>query len=467
MTRRKLLGSMAGAALAQAPERPNIVFILSDDHTARDLGVSGNPVVQTPNLDRFARQGMRFTRAFTAAPQCVPSRTAYLTGRSPVAARMGRFNSPLPREVKVFPEYLRAAGYFTGVCRRNFHLDGAPGVAGTDTNAIYERHALRTFDERMDFVDRTGAARAKTPEILDQFFARKPEGKPFFLWVNFNDPHHPWDRLGTHDPKEVPVPAHMPDLPGVRDDIARHYDEIARMDEEFQWVLDALAKRGLDRNTMVIFAGDNGQALPHGKGSLYDSGLNVPFLVRWPGRVEAGRVSSELISGEDVGPTVLEAVGLPVPKEMSGRSFLGHLRGAAAGPRQYIFGARLHHGNAPFTETTRASTFDLSRCVRSKRYKLIYNCTPQMGYSPVDSARDPGWTQIVAAHEAGKLSPRHEQAYFGKRRVIELYDLETDPAELDNLAGRPEVAKVERELKVALAEKMILDYDFLPPPIND
>jgi arylsulfatase A-like enzyme len=195
--------------------------------------------------------------------------------------------------------------------------------------------------------------------------------------------------------------------------------------------------------------------------------LNVPLLIRWPGRVEAGRVSSELISGEDVAPTVLEAVGGAVPKEMSGRSFLGHLRGEAAGPRQYIFGARLHHGNAAFTETTRASTFDLSRCVRSKRYKLIYNCTPQMEYSPVDSARDPGWTQMVAAHEAGKLSPRHEQAYFGKRRVIELYDLETDPAELDNLAGRPEVAKVERELKVALAEKMILDYDFLPPPITD
>jgi arylsulfatase A-like enzyme len=467
MTRRQILGSLAGAAFAQGAERPNVVLILSDDHTQRDLGVSGNPVVKTPNLDRFARQGMRFTRAFTAAPQCVPSRTGYLTGRSPVAARMGRFNSPLPREVKVFPEYLRAAGYYTGVCRRSYHLDGAPGAAGTDTNAIYERHALRTFHERMDFVDRTAGPRTKTPEILDQFFAKVPAGKPFFLWVNFNDPHHPWDKLGTHDSKEVPVPAHMPDLPGVREDIARHYDEISRMDEEFQWVLDALAKRGVEQNTIVIFAGDNGQALPHGKGSLYDSGLNVPFLVRWPGKVSAGRVSAELVSGEDVGPTVLEAVGLPVPKDMSGKSFLGHLRGAAAGPREYIFGARLHHGNAPFTETTRASTFDLSRCVRSKRYKLIYNCTPQMEYSPVDSARDPGWTQIVEAHKAGKLSAQHEQAYFGKRRVIELYDLEKDPAELENLAGRPELAKIERELKVVLAEKMILDYDFLPPPIND
>lgn len=466
MTRRQLLASTSAAALAQSPARPNILFILSDDHTQRDLGVSGNPVIKTPNLDRFAKQGMRFTRMFTAAPQCVPSRTAYLTGRSPVAARMGRFNSPLPREVKVYPEYLRAAGYYTGVCRRQYHLDGAPGVAGSDTNAIYEKHHLRTFTERLDFVDRTGP-RAKTPEVLDQFFAKVPAGKPFYLWVNFNDPHHPWDKLGTHDPKEVPVPAHMPDLPGMREDIARHYDEIARMDEEFQWVLDALTKRGFDQNTIVVFAGDNGQALPHGKGSLYDSGLNVPLLVRWPGQIAPGRVSNELVSGEDIGPTLLEAVGLPVPKDMSGQSQLAHWRGAASGPRKYIFGARLHHGNAPFTETTKASTFDLSRCIRSKRYKLIYNCTPQMEYAPVDSARDPGWTQIVAAHQAGQLKPEHEQAYFGKRRVLELYDLDSDPAELNNLAGKPEFAAVERELKVALSEKMILDYDFLPPPIND
>ncbi len=466
MNRRQVLGLLSSVALGQAPARPNILFVLSDDHTERDLGVSGNKTVKTPNLDRFAGQAMRFTRMFTAAPQCVPSRTAYLTGRSPVAARMGRFSSPLPRDVKIYPEYLRAAGYYTGVCRRNFHLDGAPGQAGTDTNAIYEANHLRTMVDRMDFVDRTGA-RAKTPEILNQFFDKVPAGKPFFLWVSFNDPHHPWEKLGTHDPKEVFVPGHMPDLPGVRDDISRHYDEISRMDEEFQWVLDALAKRGLDKNTLVIFAGDNGQALPHGKGSLYDSGMNVPMLIRWPGQVTPGRVSKELVSGEDIGPTVLEAVGLPVPKDMSGKSILGHLRGAAAGPRQYIFGARLHHGNAPFTETTKAATFDLSRCVRSKKYKLIYNCTPQMEYVPVDSAGGPGWTEITAAHKAGKLKPEHELAYFGKRRVIELYDLDADPWELTNLAGKPELAKVERELKVALTEKMILDYDFLPPPITD
>ena len=118
------------------------------------------------------------------------------------------------------------------------------------------------------------------------------------------------------------------------------------------------------------------------------------MLIRWPGQVTPGRVSKELVSGEDIGPTVLEAVGLPVPKDMSGKSILGHLRGAAAGPRQYIFGARVHHGNAPFTETTKAATFDLSRCVRSKKYKLIYNCTPQMEYVPVDSAGGRGGRRL-------------------------------------------------------------------------
>jgi hypothetical protein len=152
---------------------------------------------------------------------------------------------------------------------------------------------------------------------------------------------------------------------------------------------------------------------------------------------------------------------------MSGRSFLPLLTGAAQEPRRHIFGARLHHGNMPFGPNTKASQFDLSRCARSDGWKLIYNCTPQMEYQPVDSPRDPAWQQMLAAHAEGKLSPKHDRAYFGQRSVFELYDLAHDPGELDNLAGRPETAQQQRELMIALQEKMILDYDFLPPPMAE
>ncbi|MBK5290309.1 MAG: sulfatase-like hydrolase/transferase [Acidobacteriia bacterium] len=325
-----------------------------------------------------------------------------------------------------------------------------------------------TFQNRVDFLD-YNSPRAQTEAKVNEFLDRKPKDKPFFLWANFNDPHHVWDSNAIpqpHDPARLRLPRYLPDLPGVRADLGRYMDEIGRLDGEVQSVLDIVARRGLRDNTIVVFMGDNGMAFPHGKGSLYDPGLNVPLLVRWPGKVKAGSTSRELISGEDIAPALLEAAGIAKPKEMSGQSFLKALRDERHESRQYIFGARLHHGNGPFTDSTKASTFDLSRCARSDRFKLIYNCTPQMEYQPVDSAGDPGWKEMLAAHKAGLLNPEIEQAYFGKRRVIELYDLEKDPSELNNVAGRQEYAAIERELKLALQEKMITDYDFLPPPVG-
>ena len=472
LTRRQFTTSLLAAPVLAAQEtRPNILLILSDDHSVPFLGPYGDKVIQTPNLDRFAAQGMRFDRAFTAAPQCVPSRTAILTGRSPVAARMGRFSSPLPPDVITLPELLRPRGYFTGICRRNFHLDGpGAGRLGSTTQQIFDRHGVLTFDKRVDYLDRN-SPRAQTVAKVNEFLDRVPKSALFFLWISFNDPHHPWDSNAIprpHDPQKLVPPKFLPDLPGVRDDLARYYDEVARMDEEFQWVMNILAERRFADNTIVVFMGDNGFAFPHGKGSLYDPGLNVPLIVRWPGRVRAGSSTEELISGEDITPTLLEAAGVPAPKEMFGRSFLRLLRREPFQARQYIFAARLAHGNSPYTERTRANTFDLSRCVRSKRYKLIYNCTPHQVYAPVDSANGPGWTDIVAAHQAGKLDPVLHRAYFTHPRpVLELYDLQEDPAELHNLAGKPDYAPVERELKVALQEKMILDYDFLPLPLSE
>ena len=175
-----------------------------------------------------------------------------------------------------------------------------------------------------------------------------------------------------------------------------------------------------------------------------------------------------LISGEDITPTLLEAAGLTTVRPMTGRSFVRRLTGQSYDARKYIFGARVYHGSVPFAPDTRANTFDLSRCVRSARHKLIYNCTPQMEYWPVDSGNDPGWQQMSAAHRDGKLAPEIDRAYFKRPRpVFELYDLDTDPSELDNLAGRPEVAAIEQELKIALQEKAIIDYDFLPLPLGE
>ena len=266
--RRDLLKALAGAtgllrsARAQTTQQPppNILFVLSDDHTAAYLGAYGATWMSTPNLDQFAREGVMFTRAFTAAPQCVPSRTALMTGRSPVAARMGRFSSPLPPDVPVAQEVLRDKGYFTGVCGRYFHLDGA--VAPTPATAqAYEKHQLKTWKRRVDFLDISSQARS--PAIFEQFLTDKPKNRPWFFWMNFNDPHHPWDgNAGNVDPAKIKLPPHLPDLPGVRGDLARYCGEIERADESFGTVMSILRKQGEEASTIVIFMGDNGMAFP-------------------------------------------------------------------------------------------------------------------------------------------------------------------------------------------------------------
>jgi arylsulfatase A-like enzyme len=465
------LASLRLPAAAQTPvsgpAKPNILFVLSDDHSYPFLSCYGDANVRTPTLDRLAAEGMKFHRFFTVAPQCVPSRAGFLTGRSAVAARMTRFSSPLPRDELTFLEILRAeAGYFTGVAGRSFHLDG-PGAAVNPTIArLLAEQGLKTFEQRVDYL-RTGS----DPQAIEQmreFLTQKPADKPFCLWLNFSDPHHVWnaDASFRPDPATLKLPAHWPDLPGMREELADYCGEVNRLDQSMKAVLDLLAERGFAANTLVIFAGDNGAALPHGKGSLYDPGANVPLVIRWPGFVKPGGDSRTLLSGEDIAPTILAAAGLAPGPKMSGRSFAALLLGDPSyAPRQHVFVERGPHGSAPVTVDMRSAANDFSRSVRSDRYKFIYNCTPWVPYSPVDSAGGAGWREMTAANAKGELSPGLRATYFTTPRPIyELYDLDADPSELNNLSGRADLSTVELELRIALAEKMILDFDYLPLP---
>ncbi len=446
---------------------PNIVFILSDDHSTPFLGCYGQKEMRTPSLDRFASEGMKFTRMFTSAPQCVPSRASFMTGRSPVACRITRFSSPLPRDEVTFPELLKEqAGYFVGVLGRSYHLDGA--VRGVNVNErVFQENNLQTFKDRFDFVDSSG--QENVPETMNAFFDQRPANKPYFLWVNFSDPHHPWttNAGAKMDPAKVNVPGFLPDLPGVREDLARHMDEIEHMDGDFQHVLDLIEKRAGMDNTLIVFAGDNGMAFPSGKGALHDPGLNVPLLAWWRGVIKPGTTEDALISGEDLAPTCLEAAGLKVPARITGKSFLPLLRGTDYQRREFVFAERGPHGSAAMTSPEPlASGIDYSRCVRSERYKLIYNVTPSHRYSPVDSAGNPSWRDITRAHETGALDSAFATFWFTRPRpVIELYDLQNDPHELTNLAGTSEMREVEQRLKEALQEKMIIDFDYLPLPL--
>jgi arylsulfatase A-like enzyme len=364
----------------------------------------------------------------------------------------------------VFPEILKEkAGYFAGVAGRTYHLDGAGNVP--ESAAVFDKYGLRTFPKRLDFV-KQGAGSATILAQYREFLDAMPKGKPFVLQLCFNDPHRPLDKGAIpdpHDPAKLKLPPFYPDTRLVREDFARYYDEIARFDRDVGEVLAELKKRGLDGTTLVAVSADNGAAQFRGKGTLYEFGVRVPLLVRWPGKVKPGTSTAELVSGEDLAPTFLEAAGVEPPREMTGRSFRKLLTGEPFEGRKYAFAQRgAHGGGLP----NNSAAFDLGRCVVAKRHKLIYNALWQVPYWPVDFAGDAMWKELQQLNADGKLPPELAKMYFSPTRpMFELYDLEADPHELRNLAGSKDHATTERELKAVLQEWMILQRDFVPLPI--
>jgi arylsulfatase A-like enzyme len=445
-----------------AGERPNVLLILSDDHAAPHLGCLGDPNVRTPHLDQLAAEGLKCHRFYVSTPQCVPSRATYLTGRSPVGIQMTRFSAPLPRDVITFPEVLRDAGYHTGLGGRTFHLDGDRQSAVSEP--VFQEFQLRTFADRVDWLNKESNPE-QAVRLVSEFLDSVPSGKPFFLQFCFSDPHRPFTAQSVSDPPDpgaLKLPGHFPDTQLVREDLAGYYEEVQRLDSNVGRLLRLLDERDLRDETIVLFAGDNGAALLRGKGTLYEFGIRVPLLVRWPGVVAPGRSADVLLSNEDIGPTILDAAGVAVPRTMTGQSFLTLLRGDQFTGRTYAFSQRGAHGSSLPRST---SAFDLNRSVVSRRYKLIYNVLPKLPYAPVDFNQGAMWQELQAGSEQGTLPEPFRGIYFpAERPMFELYDLASDPAELHNLAGTGAVADVEQELLAALQRWMILERDFVPLP---
>jgi N-sulfoglucosamine sulfohydrolase len=356
------------------------------------------------------------------------------------------------------------AGYYTGICGRSYHLDGG-GKGNPDLGGILEKHQLKTFDQRVDLLQAGGDM--QTPKVFDEFLAKRPADKPFYMWMNFSDPHHGWT-TGQElrpDPASLKLPAHWPDTPELRGELANYCGEVNHLDGLVAQAIALLEKHKVLEETIVIFTGDNGAAFPRGKGSLHEMGCGTPLIVRWPGVVKPGTESRDLISGEDFAPTLLEAAGVKVPAKVTGQSFLPLLKGEKFAARKYVFTERGPHGGGAISADMRNNVYDLARAVRNERYRLIYNATPWIGYAPVDSASQAGWQSVEKAHVEKKLPANLEAAYFTlPRPVYELYDLQEDPSELNNLYDKPTVAAVQHELLLALAEKMITDFDYLPLP---
>jgi len=296
--------------------RPNIILFISDDHGYADSGAYGDTYVRTPNIDRLADQSMRFTHAFAASPLCSPSRCVIETGLMPFRNGGHKFGTPIDNEICTMPEYFKEMGYYTAHIGK-FH------------------HSPRNRFP-YDFIN---GNENKAAEFLRDY----NEDKPLLLLVCSRPPHTPWIKNEDYDPQRIKLPPNFVDTPETRLDRANYYSDVTLMDSILGRVLDAASNyRGGD-NTMFVYTSDQGANWPFAKWCLYDAGLRVPLLVRWPGKVKPGTVTDAMVDLSDLLATSIEAAGTRPPQDIDGRSFASVLTGRTRGHRKAVFAT--HTGN--------------------------------------------------------------------------------------------------------------------------
>lgn len=417
-----------GMAVAQeGAGQPNIVWIVCED-IGPYLGAYGYEGVKTPNIDQLAREGELYTRAYTTAGVCAPSRSSLITGmyqtsigtqhmrtlnyNDPTNSPLPSYSAVLPPYVKCFPEYLRMAGYYT-------------------TNNEKQDYQ---FEPPVTVWDENSAAAS---------WRNRGPGQPFFSVFNLAISHEmnlfirEKEPL-TVDPGKVEVPVYYPQTETAARAVARQLTNIERMDSQVGEIINLLKEDGLYDNSWIIFYSDHGGALPWMKRELLERGTHIPFIVKYPGGENAGKVNDELISGVDFAPTVLSLAGVSIPDYMQGQAFLGSQKSSS--PRTYIFAAR-----------DRISIrYDRVRAVSDGRFKYLYNYMPELPYYQDLNFRKsiPLMKEILALRESGQLDPL-TMRWFATKPVEELYDTQSDPDEFTNLANDPRYADKLNEMRAA------------------
>ncbi len=403
-------------ARGQSATRPNFLWITTED-ISPDLGCYGDSYARTPNLDKLAAQGARFTHVFTVAGVCAPSRSGIITGMYPttIGTHHMRSKGVPPPYVKCFTEYLRASGYYcTNNVKTDYNFDSPITAWDESSRQAHWRGRAKGqpfFAVFNHIVTHESQIRAAPEDFARNIRALKPEDR--------------------HDPAKAKLPPYYPDTPVTRNDWARYYDLITAMDLQVAALLQQLEDDGLADNTIVFFWGDHGRGLPRAKRWIYDSGIRIPLLIRRPAKIQPGTVRDDLVSAIDFAPTLLALAGVEVPSHLQGRVFLGE---KAAPPRQYIYAAR----------DRMDETYDIIRCVRDKRYKYIRNfqaCKPYAQY--IDYMEQmPTMREMRRLNKEGQLVGPQKLFFLPEKPQEELYDTIADPHEIHNLAGSPEHQEV-------------------------
>ena len=421
---------MSSPLHATTPPKPTIVVFIADDHGLLDSTPYGSTDARTPQMQMLADAGVTFTHAFIASPSCAPSRAALLTGLMP--ARNGaEANHTYKRDdISSLPVTLHAHGYETAAFGKVAH-----------NKADVARHGFDHFD--MDH----------SADVVEKYLSERDASKPLCLFVGTHSPHVPWPANNGYDPAKLTLPPKFVDTPETRQQRAMYLSAVTQADTDLGSIRD-LAKKHFDpNNTLFIYTSDHGAQWPFGKWNLYDTGIRVPFLASWPRVIAPGSKTDAMIQWTDILPTLIEVVGGEVPKRLDGKSFANVLRGTATRHRSEIF--TTHSGDGD------KNVYPI-RSLRADGFKYILNLLPTMAHTThIDrgGGSGDGWRYFDQWVEAAKTDAfaSHQVHAYHQRPEEELYNLDTDPDELHNLAAdsnqAPCVAKMRARLQDWMKEQ--------------
>jgi len=439
---------------------PNILLVLADDQSWLHTSITGNKVIKTPAFDRVAEEGVLFTNAFAACPSCTPSRTAILSGQEIWRTEeAGLLMGTIPEDLKLFTHILDDKGYFVGYTGKGW----APGK--WDYLGLEKEPLINEYNSRLEKEIAYGIDKRNYTANFKDFLKDRPENSPFFFWFGATEPHREYqfgvgEKEANINIAEIEVPEFWPDNEIIRQDIADYYYEIMWYDSHLAGMIYELEQAGELENTIVIVTSDNGMPFPRAKVNLYDWGTHMPLAIRWGEKVKSGRTVDDLVSLTDLAPTILEAVGLEIPSEMTGKSLIPILtsekEGVVEPARDRIFTALERHTYC----RPEGATYP-ARAIRTHEYLYIRNFEPdrwptggpdfissnKTNHGDVDACP----TKAFIIKNQGKM-PEFYDLNFGKRPAEELYEIHKDPGQINNLALNPDFFEIKNDLAKNLVE---------------